>query len=339
MSVQRPLVQAVVGNPVDRVPMWMMRQAGRYLPEYRELRKGKTFQESVHDVDTAAEITLQPIRRFGFDGAVVFLDIMTPLEAMDVEVTFAPGPTLTPRSLREIADLPSFESERLSFVGDIIASVRRQAPEQCAVIGFSGAPLTLLAYLTEGGGSPNFFSLRSQLLADRGLARDALHRVADAMNAYLALQVAAGADVVQLFDTWAGLLAKDELIDLAYPAAARTLAGIDVPRIYFAPNTVHGYESVASIVDADAYGLDWRLPVIEAWDRIGARAVQGNLDPAVLLTDESTIRRRCEQILDGVDGRPGYVFNLGHGIDRHSPVANVEAMVDAVRSHRSGGLA
>ncbi len=314
--------------------MWMMRQAGRYLPEYRALREGHSFQDSVHDVATATEITLQPIRRFGFDGAVVFLDIMTPLEAMGVEVTFAPGPQLAPRSLRQIAEFPELDTSRLEFVRQIISSVRQQVPETCSVIGFSGAPLTLLAYLTEGGGSPNFFALRSQLLADPSLAKEALDRVARAMRSYLELQVAAGADVVQLFDTWAGLLAADQLEGLVFPAAAATLDGLSVPRIYFAPNSAPGHGFVHSVVGADCYGMDWRSPLVKAWDTIGSHSVQGNLDPATLLTDEATVRQKCGELLDEVGDRPGFIFNLGHGIDRHTPIENVEAMVDAVRSHR-----
>lgn len=308
-----------------------MRQAGRYLPEYRELRSGKTFQECVSDPAIAAEVSLQPIRRFDMDGAVIFADIMTPLEAMGVDVEFDPGPKLRPHELAEIAALKIFDPERVGFVAETIKRVRASVPDTTAVIGFAGAPLTLLAYLVEGGGSKEFMMLRAALRRDPAGASAALDVLGRAMNSYLRMQVDAGADVIQLFDSWAGVLDRERFQELAVPGARTALDGLEVPRIYFAPGAGHTLDLQPTIA-ADAYSVDWRLPIDEAWDRLGDVAIQGNIDPAVLLTDPDTIRRAVTDLLARVGGRAGHVVNLGHGIDRQTPPEHVAALVRAVRS-------
>lgn len=327
----RPLVEALHRRPVERPPVWIMRQAGRYLPEYRAIREGRSFQECVSDPAIATEITVQPIRRFGMDGAVIFADIMTPLEAMGVEVVFDPGPRLRPHDLAEVAALAAFEPDRVDFVAETIRRVRSEVPDETAVIGFAGAPLTLLAYLVEGGGSKDFMRLRAAIRRDPGAARAALERLAQAMSAYLRLQAGAGADAVQLFDTWAGLLDRRTYEDLALPGARTALEGLPVPRVYFAPGAGHTLD-LQPAIGAEAIGLDWRLPIDQAWDRVGDVAVQGNLDPAVLLSDPGTIRVAVEELLERAGGRPGHVVNLGHGIDRHTPPEHVASFVEAVRS-------
>lgn len=329
--MSRPLVEAVLARPTDRIPVWVMRQAGRYLPEYRRIRQAFSFQEAVSTPEIAAEITLQPIERFGMDGAVIFADIMTPLEAMGVEMDFAPGPRLRPHTLAEVAALPSLDANRVEFVAETVRRVRKAVPDETAVVGFAGGPLTLLAYLIEGGGSKDFVAMRAALRRDPGAAAATLQALGRSMNAYLAMQVEAGADVVQLFDSWAGIVDRDTYSSLVAPAAAAALAGLGAPTIYFAPHAPHTLERQGP-VGADAYGVDWRVPLDEAWDRIGSRAVQGNLDPAVLLTDPGTIAREVARVKEAVAGRAGHVFNLGHGIDRHTPPENLAAMVEAVRS-------
>ncbi len=327
----RRLVSALRREPVDRTPVWVMRQAGRYLPEYRELRSRHDFQTAVSTPEIAIEITLQPIRRFDMDGAVIFADIMTPLEAMGVPMTFDPGPRLRPHSIAEVAALGELDVDRVANVGETVAGVRSQVPDETAVIGFAGAPVTLLAYLLEGGGSRGFMALRRAVHQDPSATRDALDLLARNMSAYLGVQVSAGADVVQLFDTWAGMLDRDAIADLAVPAARQALAGIDIPRIYFAPGAGHTLEAQTG-VGADGYGVDWRLPIDEAWNRLGDVAIQGNLDPAILLTDETTIRHHVDELLGRVGGRPGHVFNLGHGIEKETPPEHLAALVDAVRN-------
>lgn len=325
------LVEALARRPVDRTPVWIMRQAGRYLPEYRALRQRHSFQEAVSTPAVAAEITLQPIRRFGMDGAVIFADIMTPLEAMGVSVTFDPGPRLSPHTLTEVIGLGDLAPDRVGFVADTIRRVRAEVGADTAVIGFAGAPTTLLAYLVEGGGSKEFMGLRSAVRRDPNAAGEALEALGRAMNAYLSMQIEAGADAVQLFDTWAGVFDRATYGALSAPAARTALAGLPAPRIYFAPGAGHTLDQ-QRIVGADGYGIDWRRPIDEAWSELGDVAVQGNVDPAVLLTDPDTIRAAVTDVLDRVGGRPGHVMNLGHGIDRHTPVEHVEAFVQAVRS-------
>jgi uroporphyrinogen decarboxylase len=329
--VTRPLVEALGRRPLARPPIWVMRQAGRYLPEYRELRTKHSFQEAVSTPEVAAEITLQPIRRFGMDGAVIFADIMTPLEAMGVDMTFDPGPKLRPHTLAEVARLGELDVDRVGFVGETIRLVRRSLDEPVAVIGFAGAPTTLLAYLVEGSGSKEFMDFRAAVRADPAAARDALDALARAMATYLRFQAEAGVDTVQLFDTWAGVFDRATYGRLCVPAARASLSGIPVPTIYFAPGAGHTLD-LQPAVGADAYGLDWRIPIDRAWEQLGDVAVQGNLDPAILRTDPDTIRTAVADVLGRVDGRPGHIMNLGHGIDRHTPVEHVTALVEAVRS-------
>ncbi len=330
-ALDRPLVEAICGRPTGRTPVWVMRQAGRYLPEYRALRQRIPFQEAVATPSVAAEIAGQPIERYGMDGAVIFADIMTPLEAMGVDMDFDPGPRLRPHTLEEIAALPPLVPDRVAFVAETVRLVRAAVPEATAVIGFAGAPFTLLAYLVEGGGSKDFVSARGAIRRQPELAVEALGGLAHSMRAYLAMQIAAGADVVQLFDSWAGVVDRSTFRQLVSPAARSALAGLAAPTIYFAPHGPHTLD-LQTTVGATAYGVDWRLPIDEAWDSLGASAVQGNLDPAVLLTDPDTIGAAVAEVKSHVAGRVGHVFNLGHGIDRHTPPENLGAMVEAVRS-------
>ncbi len=329
--MKRPLVEALHRRPLSRPPVWIMRQAGRYLPEYRELRERHSFQDAVSTPELATEITLQPIRRFGMDGAVIFADIMTPLEAMGVDVTFDPGPRLRPHTLEEVIALGDLNLDRVGFVSETIHLVRDALPEETAIIGFAGAPLTVLAYLVEGGGSKNFLTLRGAVRRDPAAAAEALEILARATNGYLGMQVGAGADVVQLFDTWTGLFDRSTFERLVVPAARASLVGLDSPSIYFAPGAGHTLDLQAKI-GADGYGVDWRLPIDEAWTHLGAVAVQGNLDPAALLTDPNTIKREVKDLLARTAGQSGHVVNLGHGIDRNTPPEHVAAFVEAVRS-------
>ncbi len=329
--MSQPLVDALRLRPLPRPPVWIMRQAGRYLPEYRELREKHSFLEAVSTPEVAAEITLQPVRRFGMDAAVIFADIMTPLEAMGVEMSFDPGPKLRPHTLRQVLELPDLDTNRVDFVAETIRRVEVEVPSEVAVIGFAGAPITLLAYLLEGGGSKDFLAMRAALRADVTAASEVLEKLARAMRSYLEMQVEAGAHVVQLFDTWAGLLDVATYESLAVPAARASLTGLDAPTIYFAPGSAHILDLQAK-VGATGYGVDWRTPITQAWVRLGDVAIQGNLDPAVLLSEPETIASEVKALLNQVDGRPGHIMNLGHGIDRHTPPENVTSFVEAVRS-------
>jgi uroporphyrinogen decarboxylase len=325
------LLDALALLPTDRPPVWFMRQAGRYLPEYRELRTRFEFREAVATPEVAAEITLQPVRRFALDAAIVFADIMTPLEAMGVAIEFDPGPKLEPMPLAAVASLPDIDLDRVPPVTETLRLVRDALPSDVGLIGFAGAPFTLLAYLLEGGGSKDFMAVRRALLADPVAAAAALDRLADAMRHYLGAQIAAGADAVQLFDSWAGLTGRETFANLVAPSAGKVLAELGAPSIYFAPHGPHLLELFTE-VGAVGYGVDWRLPLDEAWDRIGrSHPIQGNLDPALLQTDPDAVRRGVAAVLDAAAGAPGHIFNLGHGIHRTTPVENVAAMVSAVK--------
>ncbi len=322
------LLSALQQVPLDRPPIWFMRQAGRYLPEYRELRSQHSFEEAMSTPELAAEITLQPLRRFPLDAAIVFSDIMTPLMGMGVTVEFAPGPQLQAMTVDEVADLDPFDPSTVAFVAQTIESVRSDAPSDTAVIGFAGGPATILAYLLEGGGSKHFPRFRAGLHHPR--IEEALSCLARSMNLYLASQIDAGADVVQLFDSWAGLLSKSLFQRLALPAARQALNGLPAPTIYFVPGGSHLLE-VLNHVGATGYGVDWRLGLSTAWERLGHdRIIQGNLDPGILMSNPGSVKAATAEILSEAGGRPGHIFNLGHGILPGTPLENVAAMVDTV---------
>ncbi len=331
------LLSALRQEPLDRPPIWFMRQAGRYLPEYRELRGRYSFDEAMRTPAVAAEITLQPVRRFPLDAAIVFSDIMTPLTAMGVAITFEPGPRLTPLSIADVARLGELDPAAVDFVGETISIVRTSLGREVAAVGFAGGPATLLAYLIEGGGSQQFPNFRRALHADA--PAEALGVLARAMHSYLTAQIEAGAEVVQMFDTWASLLSRDQFTRWALPAAREALAGLGVPTIYFAPGAAHLVD-LFHLVGATAYGVDWRLPLGDAWLKLGERfPIQGNLDPALLLSDPDTVRSGTVRVLEEAAGRPGHIFNLGHGVLPDTPIANVEAMVNMVVGWNRNGAA
>jgi uroporphyrinogen decarboxylase len=322
------LLQALRREPLDRPPIWFMRQAGRYLPEYRELRGKYTFDQAMRTPALAAAITMQPVRRFPLDAAIVFSDIMTPLGAMGVDIEFDPGPRLTPLSVAEVVRLGELDPARVDFVAETIAGVRAALGPDTTMIGFAGAPTTLLAYLLEGRGSQQFVSLRRAFHTDPPV--EALALLARAMRNYLLVQIEAGAQVVQLFDTWVGLLSSDQVERWALPAARETLAGLGVPTIYFAPGATHLLDRLHR-VGATAYGVDWRLQLGEAWRRVGySHPLQGNLDPTLLLSTPDAVRSGSVRVLEEAANKPGHIFNLGHGILPETPLANVETMVRTV---------
>lgn len=326
------LLAALRGEVLDRPPVWMMRQAGRYLPEYRRLRERHGFDEAMRTPSIAAEISLQPIRRFGLDAAIVFSDIMTPLIGMGVDVVFDPGPKLSPMSLEEVSMLGPLAPGAVGYVAETISLVKSELSPDVATIGFAGGPMTVLAYLVEGGGSQHFPRFRAAVHAsDPGRA---LAVLAAGMRAHLLTQVEAGVEVVQLFDTWAGLLSPEQFRRWAVPAAQAALSDVPVPTIYFVPGGSHLLE-VLHLVGADAYGVDWRLPIDQAWSRLGTdKVIQGNLDPAALLGTPDSARSATEDVLELANGRPGHVFNLGHGVLPETPVENVMAMVETILAHR-----
>ncbi|HEY6867150.1 MAG TPA: uroporphyrinogen decarboxylase [Candidatus Eisenbacteria bacterium] len=337
MSFDR-FLRACRREPVDRTPLWIMRQAGRYLPEYRELKARSSFLEMCRTPELAVEVSLQPLRRFPLDAAIVFSDIMIPLEALGCEITFDPGPRLA-RAVRTRADVdalvPRPVAEVVPFVGEAVRLLRRELDGRTPVIGFCGAPWTLAAYLCEGESREGPGAAKQLMSSDPAALTRLLDKLAVLMSEYLNLQIRAGAQAVQIFDSWAGLLSPADYRRFALPAVKQTIAGLEragVPVIYFALAAGHVLEdSVAS--GADVLGLCWRTPLDEARRRTGGRvALQGNLDPHALFGPPEHVRERTLEVLEAAGDGPGHVMNLGHGILPGTPIASVETLIETVAS-------
>jgi glutamate-1-semialdehyde 2,1-aminomutase len=323
-------------QPVDRAPLWIMRQAGRYLPEYRELRARVDFLTLCRTPELAVEASLQPLQRFELDAAIIFSDILTPLEALGCELSFDPSPRIA-RPLKTAADVealvPRPVAEVVPYVGEAVALLRRELAGRVPVIGFCGAPFTLACYLTEGRGHEGFPAVRALRAAAPEVLTSLLDKLAVLMAEHLNLQIAAGAQAVQIFDSWAGILSPADYAAFALPAVRRVIHGLrrdGVPVIYFAPNADHLLE-LAATTGADVVGVCWRTPLDAARRRTGGHvALQGNLDPAALFAPPDKVRERALAVLDAAGDGPGHIMNLGHGILPETPIASVEALVAAV---------
>jgi len=331
---------ACLRQPVPYRPIWIMRQAGRYLPEYRALRAKVNFEALTRTPDLAAEVTLQPLRRFELDAAILFSDIMTPLQGMGVDLAFEPGPVVREpiRTDAQIEALPALVPQRdVPFVLETIRLVRANMPRLAPLIGFAGAPFTLLCYLVCGRPSKEFAAARTFLYAQPHAAQRLLERLADAMAEYLAAQARAGAQALMLFESWAGLLAPKEFKQFALPAVRRTAAALrrtGVPLIYYVNQGSTLMPAVAQL-DVDVIGVDWRSGLSEARRVLGpGKAVQGNLDPAALFAPAAELRRHVDAVLEEAGGAPGHIFNLGHGIWPDTDPDAVARLVDYVHERR-----
>ena len=331
-------------QPVPHTPIWIMRQAGRYLPEYRELRAKTDFVSMTRTPELAAEVTMQPLRRFELDAAILFSDIMTPLQGMGIALDFAPGPIVREpiRTDAQIDALPALEPTRdVPFVMESIRLVRANVPRGAPLIGFAGGPFTLFCYLVNGKPSKEFEAGRAFLYAQPDAAERLLDKLADAMAAYLRAQAAAGAQALMIFESWAGLLGPNEFQRFALRAVKRTLAGlkgVGVPLIYYANNGGSVLDQVSEL-DVDVAGIDWRTPLSVARRTLGPnKAVQGNLDPAALFASPEELKRHVSSVLREAGPGPGHIFNLGHGIWQQTRPDNVARLVDYVHeaSARSG---
>jgi uroporphyrinogen decarboxylase len=331
-------LDAARGRRVDVTPVWLMRQAGRSLPEYRKLRERWTLAEIVAQPELCAEVTLQPVRRLGVDAAVMFADIMLPIAGMgvDFDLVETVGPVIehpiaTPD---DVARLRVPEGEEAA--PQVIAAVRQVvAQSPVPVICFSGAPFTLASYLIEGRPTRTFAKVKAFMYAHPQTFDLLLDKLARTMSRYLQAQVAAGAQSIQLFDSWVGALTSD---DYESRVARHTRAILDalapsgVPRIHFGTDTSHLLESIAQ-AGPDIVSLDWRVPLDEGWDRVGHElGIQGNLDPAVLLGPADLVRERARDVLRRAGGRPGHIFNLGHGVLPDSSLENLQLLVETVHS-------
>jgi len=314
-----------------------MRQAGRYMPQYRKLRKAHSILDLCHTPELAAAVTLQPVERLGVDAAIIFADILLPFEPLRLGLRFAAGEgPLIDRPIRDANDverLPSFNVEaELGFVLDAIRLARRALPADVPLIGFAGAPFTLASYAIEGGASRTFTKTKQFMYQTPDAWHLLLSKLADLVGEYLAAQARAGAQALQLFDSWVGCLSPDDYRTYVQPHSRKALSvakDAGVPLIHFGTGTATFLEDFAA-AGGDVISIDWRIPLDAAWSRLGDRAIQGNLEPAALLAPAAERTRQVRDILKRAAGRPGHIFNLGHGVLPETDVAAVRAVVDLV---------
>jgi uroporphyrinogen decarboxylase len=332
------LLKACRREPVDCTPVWLMRQAGRYMPEYRRLREKYTILESIKTPELAVEVTLQPIRAFDLDAAIIFADILPPLEAMGLALEFVHGEGPVIRNpLRHPDDVAALRvpdpRESLGFTLEAIRLARRELEGRLPLIGFSGAPFTLASYAIEGEGSRAFTLTKSLMYGEPRAWHSLMDKLASLVGDYLKAQAEAGAQVLQLFDSWVGALSPDDYRRFVLPysqRAIRTAQSAGVPVIHFSTETAGMLECIKE-AGGDVIGLDWRVDLAAAWRRLGDDvAIQGNLDPLALFAPLPELERQVSGILAQVNGRPGHIFNLGHGILPKTPVEHVAVLVEMV---------
>jgi len=323
---------------VERTPVWFMRQAGRFLPEYRKLRQEHGILEIAGTPELAAEVARIPVERLGVDAAILFADIMIPVAAMGVDLHIEPdrGPVI-PSPIRTAADVralrPLDPASDVPYIGETVKILA--ADLDVPVIGFAGAPFTVASYLVEGEPSRTYTRTKALMLSEPETWRDLMDRLTEATSAYLRYQVETGAAAVQLFDSWAGALGVEDYRDHVLPWSRRILdglAGLGVPRIHFGVGTSHLLELMRE-AGPDVVGFDWRVPLDQGWSRVGHDiAVQGNLDPAALLAPWEIVERKAADVLRRAEGRPGHVFNLGHGVLPETDPDNLARLVEFVHA-------
>jgi uroporphyrinogen decarboxylase len=328
-------LKACRGEKTDYTPIWMMRQAGRYLPEYQKVRGNVTFLELCKSPPLCVEVTLQPVELLGMDAAILFSDILILMEAMGAPLEFHEGRgPIFQKTIRDQAALDKLiipdADEATGFVMETIRLLRKEL--KVPLIGFAGAPFTCATYLIEGGSSKVFWETKKMMFTEPALFHRLMEKITDSTILYLQAQARAGAQALQLFDSWVGILAPCDFADFALPYVQRIFSALkkyDLPLIYFANNGATLLDlSVAS--GADVIGLDWRINIGDAIKRVGDKAVQGNIDPFALLLPKDQLRQRIGRLLDGAKDAYGHIFNLGHGIHQFTPPEQAKIAVDAV---------
>jgi uroporphyrinogen decarboxylase len=329
-------------QPTDATPIWLMRQAGRYMVEYRTLREKYTILEIIKTPELACDVTLQPINSFNLDAAIIFADILPPLEGMGLELDFIKGegptiynPVRTADDVERLRVLPP--EETLGFTLEAIRLVRRELDSRgIPLIGFSGAPFTLASYAIEGGSSRNRVEVKNMMMSQTELWHKLMTKLSEVAGHYLLAQAQAGAHALQLFDSWVGELSPYDYERYVLPYSRRTIeiaSQSGVPIIHFGTNT-SGMLPLIQAAGGDVIGVDWRINLAQAWQILGDDvSIQGNLDPVALFAEWEALQNRARQILDSVKGRPGHIFNLGHGILPETPVDNVRRLVDFVHEY------
>lgn len=326
-------------EPVDATPVWFMRQAGRYMAEYRALREDHSLLDICRTPDLATEVTLQPVRRIEVDAAILFSDLLLPLAPMGIPFDFVKGegPSVE-RPIRTAADIDRLEviepREALRYVLDAIRQIQRELAGRVPLIGFAGAPFTLASYAIEGGHSSSFARTKSLMYGDPAAWHRLCEKFATVVAEYLIAQIDAGVDAVQVFDSWVGALSPADYREFALPHTRRIFEAIRrrVPTIHFGTGTATMLEDLRE-AGGDVIGVDWRIPLDEAWQRIGYdHAVQGNLDPTLLLGPTARLLDQADEVIERAAGRPGHIFNLGHGILPSTPVEHVQMLARHVHS-------
>ena len=346
--MERRFIRALFQQPVDRTPVWMMRQAGRYLPEYRELRKGvPDFMTFCRTPELAMQATLQPLARFDLDAAIIFSDILTVPDAMGCPVRFqaGEGPVFADpiRSMHDVNQLvvPSIDKD-LGYVMSAIRQTRAALDPAMPLIGFSGSPWTLATYMIEGSGSKLWWQPRTMVYQQPKVLLALLQRLTDVVIDYVNAQIQAGADAIMIFDSWGGLLSFDAYQEFSLAFMRQIAEGMQrdrdgqrIPLVFFTKQAMP-WLSLMADSGCDALGLDWTVDMAHARHLVGDRvALQGNLDPSVLLSTPSAVQAQVHRLLQAMDGFNGHVMNLGHGIDKNTPIANVEAMINALKQYHA----
>ena len=332
-------VRACKTLDVDRTPVWFMRQAGRYMAEYREVRKHHSLIEICKNPTLASEVTITAAEILGVDAAIIFADLLLPLEVMGVpfRVADGEGPIVeTPlRSQADVVRLATNKSTDLGYVSEALRLTCKHFGDRLPVIGFCGAPFTLASYMIEGGGSRNYTETKKMMYRSSRAWGELMNKLVTVLSAYAADQVRAGADVIQIFDSWVGCLSPDDYCHHVLPATKQLVTAVratGVPVIYFGTDTATLLPAMKS-TGAEVIGLDWRIPLDQAWQSVASGAVQGNLDPAVLFGEWKQVKSVAADVLKRAAGRPGHIFNLGHGILPETPVENVKALVKFVQEY------
>jgi uroporphyrinogen decarboxylase len=335
-------IKAAYGLPHDRVPIWIMRQAGRYLPEFRAVRDKASFMEICRSPELMAEVTQQPIDIFGMDAAIMFSDILLPLEPMGIKVSYDNGgPSLTPpvRTPDDVASLTGYDpSEEMAYALSGIKEIKDRLEDIVPLIGFCGSPFTLATYLVEGGGTWRFTEIKKFIYNHPEAAARLLGQLAELTGQYLKEQVNAGVDAIQLFDSWGGILPPDayEEFSLRYIRTVFEICRMDgIPRILYLNNTAPYLKMVADL-DCEVIGIDWRTDLDDAMNILDGKTIQGNLDPQLLMGPGDLVYDETVKILEAAAHRKNFIFNLGHGIQPEATVDNVKLVVDTVHSYKIG---
>lgn len=339
-------LRAARGEATDHTPIWLNRQAGRYMPEYHQVKGRTPSLQFFKNPELAAQATLDAQRILGVDAAILFADLLPILEPMGLELDYVEGfgPKFA-NPLRSPADIAALKTlvaeEDTPYIAETVKNCRGGLPGDIPLIGFAGAPFTLASYAVEGKGSRNYIEVKKLMYGDRENWTRLLDVLVDSVTSYLSLQMKAGVQAVQLFDSWVGCLSPQDFATYAAPHTRRLIdnlraaGGGEIPIVYFGTGNPALSQQMHDC-GADVLALDWRSPLVPTWDAVGARAIQGNLDPIMLCGEWAEVERQTRALLDAVGGRPGHVFNLGHGIVPETPVDNVKRLVELVQTHRAG---